>query len=146
MGVTGGSGGGVLTNWTITQTDRFKAAVSQRSISDWSNWWYTADFTQFQPSWFQGAPFEVPAEFAARSAITFVAKVKTPLMLVEGESRPAHAVRRGRRADVPRPQVPEGADRDGALPGRDPRPLAQRARPGTASSACATSWAGSTST
>ena len=86
LGVTGGSGGGVLTNWTITRTDRFKAAVSQRSISDWANWWYTADFTQFQPEWFKGAPFEVPLEFAERSAITHVAKVKTPLMLVDGEA------------------------------------------------------------
>jgi dipeptidyl aminopeptidase/acylaminoacyl peptidase len=86
LGVTGGSGGGVLTNWTITRTDRFKAAVSQRSISDWANWWYTADFTQFQPEWFRGAPFEVPLEFAERSAITHVAKVKTPLMLVDGEA------------------------------------------------------------
>jgi dipeptidyl aminopeptidase/acylaminoacyl peptidase len=86
LGVTGGSGGGVLTNWTITRTDRFKAAVSQRSISDWSNWWYTADFTQFQPEWFRGAPFEVPREYAERSPITHVARVKTPLMLVEGEA------------------------------------------------------------
>jgi dipeptidyl aminopeptidase/acylaminoacyl peptidase len=86
LGVTGGSGGGVLTNWTITRTDRFKAAVSQRSISDWAAWWYTADFTLFQPDWFRGAPFEVPREFAERSAITHVARVKTPLMLVEGEA------------------------------------------------------------
>lgn len=85
MGVTGGSGGGVLTNWTITRTNRFQAAVSQRSISDWASWWYTADFTQYQPEWFRGAPFEVPREFAERSAITHVARVKTPLMLVEGE-------------------------------------------------------------
>src|SRR4029078_6889049 len=43
LGVTGGSGGGILTNWTVTQTDRFAAAVAQRSISDWSGLWYTAD-------------------------------------------------------------------------------------------------------
>jgi dipeptidyl aminopeptidase/acylaminoacyl peptidase len=85
MGVTGGSGGGVLTNWTVTQTDRFQAAVSQRSISDWAGWWYTADFTLFTPRWFRGAPFEQSPDFAARSAITQVAKVKTPLMLIEGE-------------------------------------------------------------
>ncbi len=36
MGVTGGSGGGLLTNWVVTQTDRFKAAVSQRDIADWA--------------------------------------------------------------------------------------------------------------
>jgi dipeptidyl aminopeptidase/acylaminoacyl peptidase len=86
MGVTGGSGGGVLTNWTITQTDRFQAAVSQRSISDWASWWYTADFTLFTPRWFRGAPFEQSADFAARSAITRVGRVKTPLMLIEGEA------------------------------------------------------------
>jgi dipeptidyl aminopeptidase/acylaminoacyl peptidase len=85
LGVTGGSGGGVLTNWTVTQTDRFAAAVSQRSISDWAGWWYTADFTLFTPKWFRGAPFEQAADFAARSAITHVARVKTPLMLIEGE-------------------------------------------------------------
>jgi dipeptidyl aminopeptidase/acylaminoacyl peptidase len=85
LGVTGGSGGGVLTNWTVTRTDRFKAAVSQRSISDWANWWYTADFTLFQSQWFKGAPFETPLDFSERSALTHVAKVKTPLMLVEGE-------------------------------------------------------------
>ncbi len=86
LGVTGGSGGGVLTNWTITQTDRFAAAVSQRSIADWAGFWYTADFTLFQPTWFRGAPWEDPKDFAARSAITFVDRVKTPLMLIEGET------------------------------------------------------------
>ena len=86
LGVTGGSGGGVLTNWTVTQTDRFKAAVSQRSISDWAGWWYTADFTLFTPRWFRGAPFEESSDFAARSAITHVGRVKTPLMLIEGET------------------------------------------------------------
>ena len=85
LGVTGGSGGGVLTNWTITQTDRFAAAVSQRSIADWAGFWYSADFTLFQPTWFRAAPWQDPKDFAARSAITFVDKVKTPLMLIEGE-------------------------------------------------------------
>ncbi|HXO21020.1 MAG TPA: S9 family peptidase, partial [Thermoanaerobaculia bacterium] len=48
MGVTGGSGGGILTNWVITQTGRFAAAVAQRSIASWADFWYTADFTLFQ--------------------------------------------------------------------------------------------------
>ncbi|HSL20769.1 MAG TPA: S9 family peptidase [Vicinamibacterales bacterium] len=85
MGVTGGSGGGVLTNWTIGQTTRFAAAVSQRSIADWTGFWYTADFTLFQPTWFKGAPWEDPQDFARRSPITHIAKVTTPLMLIEGE-------------------------------------------------------------
>jgi dipeptidyl aminopeptidase/acylaminoacyl peptidase len=85
LGVTGGSGGGLLTNWTITQTNRFAAAVSQRSIADWSGFWYTADFSLFTPFWFRKAPWEDPADFAARSPITHVAKVKTPLMLIDGD-------------------------------------------------------------
>ena len=86
LGITGGSGGGVLTNWAVTKTDRFAAAVSQRDISDWANWWYTADFTQFQPSWFKGAPFEDVEGFRQRSAITHVTRIKTPMMFILGEA------------------------------------------------------------
>ena len=86
LGVTGGSGGGLLTNWTITQTQRFKAAVAQRDIADWYGFWFTADFTLFQPTWFRKAPWEDPQDFAARSPITHVANVTTPLMLVNGDA------------------------------------------------------------
>jgi len=86
LGVTGGSGGGLLTNWTITQTTRFAAAVSQRDISDWADWWYTADFTLFRESWFRKPPFEDPEDYRARSPITYITKVQTPLMLILGET------------------------------------------------------------
>lgn len=86
LGITGGSGGGVLTNHAVTLTDRFAAAVSQRDISNWASWWYTADFTQFQPAWFKGAPFEDVEGFRQRSAITHVAKIKTPMMFILGEA------------------------------------------------------------
>src|SRR6185503_6573754 len=85
MGVTGGSGGGVLTNWTVGHTTRFKAAVSQRSIADWSGFWYTADFTLFTPTWFRAAPWEDSADFAKRSPITYVKNITTPMMFIEGE-------------------------------------------------------------
>ncbi|MGA8230035.1 MAG: S9 family peptidase [Candidatus Acidiferrales bacterium] len=86
LAVTGGSGGGVLTDWTITHTDRFAAAVSQRDISNWASWWYTADFTLFQPNWFKAPPFEDPQDYSNRSAITFVKNIHTPVMFVLGES------------------------------------------------------------
>jgi dipeptidyl aminopeptidase/acylaminoacyl peptidase len=84
LAVTGGSGGGVLTNWTVGHTDRFKAGVSQRSIADWAGWWYAADI--IVPAWFHGAPWESEADFKARSPITYIDKIQTPLMLIEGES------------------------------------------------------------
>jgi dipeptidyl aminopeptidase/acylaminoacyl peptidase len=86
LAVTGGSGGGVLTNWTITHTDRFAAAVSQRDISNWASWWYTADFTLFHPNWFKAPPFEDLQDYANRSAITFVKNIHTPVMFVLGEA------------------------------------------------------------
>jgi dipeptidyl aminopeptidase/acylaminoacyl peptidase len=86
MGVTGGSGGGLLTNWVVTQTTRFKAAAAQRDISDWANFWYTADFWLYQPVWFHKAPFEDPAQFAQRSPITYVSRVTTPVMFILGDS------------------------------------------------------------
>ncbi|MGH9838484.1 MAG: prolyl oligopeptidase family serine peptidase [Blastocatellia bacterium] len=85
LGVTGGSGGGVLTNWTVGHTTRFAAAVSQRSIADWAGFWYTADFTLFTPTWFRGAPWEDPQDFVKRSPITYIRNVTTPMMFIEGE-------------------------------------------------------------
>lgn len=85
LGVTGGSGGGLLTNWTVTQTPRFAAAVSQRSVADWAAFWYTADFSLFTPSWFRSTPFHDPEEFLARSPVRYAEKITTPLMLIVGD-------------------------------------------------------------
>ncbi len=86
LGVTGGSGGGLLTNWVVGHTDRFAAAVSQRDIASWTDWWYTADFTLFQPRWFKAPPFQDPEDFKARSPITYINEVKTPMMFILGET------------------------------------------------------------
>jgi dipeptidyl aminopeptidase/acylaminoacyl peptidase len=86
LGVTGGSGGGLLTNWVVGQTNRFAAAVAQRDIASWTDWWYTADFTLFQPQWFKGPPFDEEQDFKARSPITYIKNVKTPMMFILGES------------------------------------------------------------
>ena len=86
LGVTGGSGGGLLTNWVVGQTGRFAAAVSQRDIASWENWWYTGDFTLFQPNWFRSPPFEDPDEYRARSPISYINNVKTPMMFILGEA------------------------------------------------------------
>src|SRR3989441_4077501 len=84
--VTGGSGGGLLTPRAVGPSQPFAAAAPQRSISDWSAWWYAADFTLFQPTWFKGAPWEQADDFRARSPLSYVSEIRTPLMLIEGEA------------------------------------------------------------
>ena len=86
LGVTGGSGGGLLTNWVVGQTNRFAAAVSQRDIASWEDWWYSADLTLFQPNWFKTPPFEGEQEFKTRSPLTYIKNVKTPMMFILGEA------------------------------------------------------------
>jgi len=86
LGVTGGSGGGLLTDWIVGHTDRFAAAVAQRDIASWAAFWYSADFTLFQPSWFKAPPFDDPQDYVNRSPITYIKNVHTPLMLVLGEA------------------------------------------------------------
>lgn len=85
LGVTGGSGGGLLTDWTVGHTHRFHAGVSQRDISDWTSWWYTADFTLFQPNWFKAPPFDDPKDYVERSPITYIKSVDTPMMFILGD-------------------------------------------------------------
>jgi dipeptidyl aminopeptidase/acylaminoacyl peptidase len=86
LGVTGGSGGGLLTNWVVGQTNRFAAAVAQRDIASWEDWWYSADFTLFHPTWFKVPPFEDPQEYRARSPINYMKNVTTPMMFILGET------------------------------------------------------------
>lgn len=85
MGVTGGSGGGLLTNWIITRTNRFAAAITQRCVSDWAAMYYSSDFALFEPTWFKRPPYEDPKEYADRSPVWDLAKVETPLMVIHSE-------------------------------------------------------------
>lgn len=83
--VCGGSGGGVLTAWIVGHTDRFAAAVSMRPVINWHSFVGTTD----GPSWyhqFRKYPWEDPMEFAVRSPLHYVANVKTPTMVMTGES------------------------------------------------------------
>ena len=85
LGVTGGSGGGLLTNWIIGHTDRFAAAITQRCVADWAGMFYSCDFAMFQPFWFRGAPWEYPQDFHDHSPVNLLPKIHTPLMVVHSE-------------------------------------------------------------
>ncbi len=86
MGVMGGSGGGVLTSWTIGHTGRFGAAVSQRGVYDWASFVITADFNYtFAKRWFRDFPWNDPEDYRARSSISYVKNITTPLLIIHSE-------------------------------------------------------------
>jgi acylaminoacyl-peptidase len=85
--VTGGSGGGVLTCWMIGRTTRFKAAASLYPVIDWYSFALTADIPIIVVKyWFPGMPWDYPEQYTKRSVISLVKNVKTPTLLMTGES------------------------------------------------------------
>lgn len=86
IGVTGGSGGGLLTLWAITQTDRFAAAAAQRSVTNWHSFVGTADMNWFfVRRWFDQEPWDDPMAYLERSPLNYVDEVDTPTLLIHSE-------------------------------------------------------------
>jgi dipeptidyl aminopeptidase/acylaminoacyl peptidase len=85
--VTGGSGGGLLTSWIVGHTDRFKAAVAVNPVINWMSFVLNADmYNYFSQYWFPAMPWEQPEHYLKHSPISYVGNVKTPTMLMTGES------------------------------------------------------------
>lgn len=86
LGVTGGSYGGYMTNWIIGHTDRFKAAVSKFGIfsliTDFSN----SEAPRWEQEYLGGFYWENLDRYLAQSPSTFLANIKTPVLIIHGES------------------------------------------------------------
>ncbi|MDR2156281.1 MAG: S9 family peptidase, partial [Clostridiales Family XIII bacterium] len=85
LGVTGGSYGGFMTNWIITRTDRFRAAVSQCSIANWFTMYYLSDVPYFVRSEMDGTPHEHPERLWRASPIRRIGEAKTPTLFLQYE-------------------------------------------------------------
>jgi dipeptidyl aminopeptidase/acylaminoacyl peptidase len=83
--VMGGSYGGFMTFWTITQTDRFKAAIGHAGISDWYSFHGQSDIPGLMEYGFVGQPWNATETYRKSSPMTYVDKVKTPIMITHGE-------------------------------------------------------------
>lgn len=85
--VTGGSGGGVLTAWTVGKTNRFAAAVVAKPVINWMSFALTADaYPYFSQYWMPGKPWEIQDHLWQHSPLSLVGNVTTPTMLLTGES------------------------------------------------------------
>ncbi len=85
MGVTGGSYGGFMTAWVTTKTTRFKAAETDRMISEWTYWYGASDAQGLTEGEFFGHPWENQIMYDTLSPIRHVKNVKTPTLLVQSE-------------------------------------------------------------
>lgn len=84
--VTGGSGGGVLTCWTIAHSTRFRAAASLYPVINWYSFVGTSDIgARISNYWFPGAPWDNADHYEKRSLLSVVKNVKTPTMVMTGE-------------------------------------------------------------
>ncbi len=86
--ITGVSGGGVLTLWTVTHTHRFRAAVAIKPVVDWQSWLLSADIgASIGVTWMGGAlPWQAHDKYRARSPLSFAQDAKTPTLLMCGEA------------------------------------------------------------
>jgi dipeptidyl aminopeptidase/acylaminoacyl peptidase len=86
MGIMGGSYGGYMTNWTITHTDRFAAACTQRSISNLYSFAGTSDVgPEFSQDEYGALPWTDEETLMAKSPIRYVKNVKTPTLILHQE-------------------------------------------------------------
>jgi dipeptidyl aminopeptidase/acylaminoacyl peptidase len=86
MGVMGGSYGGYMTNWIVTQTDRFKAAIASASLSNLISFYSTSLYQDLIHAEFAGFPWDNYDKLWERSPLKHIKNVKTPTMLVHGEN------------------------------------------------------------
>ncbi|MEJ0006456.1 MAG: prolyl oligopeptidase family serine peptidase [Steroidobacteraceae bacterium] len=97
LGVTGGSYGGYMTMWAVTQTNRFKAAVASAGMSDMLSYYGENGIDGWLLPYFGASVYDDPAVYARSSPITYIKNVRTPTFAYVGE----------RDIECPAPQTQE---------------------------------------
>ncbi len=101
MGVTGGSYGGYMTLWIIGHTDRFRAAVAQRVVSNFISMWGTSDFNWvFQEPLRGKPPWEDLKTFWKHSPVAYLHRARTPTLIIHSEHDHRTPIEQGEQAFV----------------------------------------------
>ncbi len=85
LGIRGGSYGGFMTMWAVTQTNRFKAAVAAAGISNWISYYGENGIDGWMLPYFGASAYDDPAIYARSSAVNYMRNVKTPTFAYVGE-------------------------------------------------------------
>jgi dipeptidyl aminopeptidase/acylaminoacyl peptidase len=122
LGIGGWSYGGYMAAWAVTQTSRFKAAVSGAPVIDMASEFGTENGSAYD-EWFYGTPYEKDKldGFIKSSPMTFVRNVKTPTLLLQGEDDTTDPI--GQSQQFYRGLKRYGVDADLVLYPREPHGL-----------------------
>jgi dipeptidyl aminopeptidase/acylaminoacyl peptidase len=85
LGVTGWSYGGFMTMWTVTQTNRFRAAVAGAGIANWQSYYGQNLIDQWMIPFFGASVYDEPDVYEKSTPIRFIKNVKTPTLVIVGE-------------------------------------------------------------
>ena len=85
MGVTGGSYGGYMTNWIVGHTNRFAAAITQRSVVNLESMFGSSDIGFHMPREIFGTPYNNRESWRRMSPLTYVKNIRTPLLISHSE-------------------------------------------------------------
>jgi dipeptidyl aminopeptidase/acylaminoacyl peptidase len=86
LGLTGWSYGGFMAMWGVTQTNRFKAAMAGAGIANYQSYYGENKIDQWMIPFFGKSVYEDPEVYAKSSPITFIKNVKTPTLVIVGDS------------------------------------------------------------
>ena len=86
LGLTGWSYGGFMTMWGVTQTNRFKAAMAGAGLANFLSYYGENKIDQWMIPFFGKSVYDDPEVYAKSSPITFIKNVKTPTLVIVGDS------------------------------------------------------------
>lgn len=85
LAVMGGSYGGFMTNWIVGHTNRFKTAITQRSISNWISFYGVSDIGYYFTNWQIGGDYDDIERLWKHSPLKYAKDVQTPLLILHSE-------------------------------------------------------------
>jgi dipeptidyl aminopeptidase/acylaminoacyl peptidase len=85
LGIYGGSYGGFMAAWAISQTERFRASIAAAAVTDWLSFHNTTNIGRFDELFLDADPYDPDGDYFHRSPVVHVRKVKTPTLVMHGE-------------------------------------------------------------
>jgi dipeptidyl aminopeptidase/acylaminoacyl peptidase len=85
VAITGGSYGGFMSSWAVTQTNRFAAAMPFAVVTNWVSFHATTNIGQFDRLFLQADPYDAEGDYVRRSPVYHAANCRTPTLILHGE-------------------------------------------------------------